>query len=370
MRKLIIILSLTLVLTGCFNYRDVNRVVFVTAVFIDIDENNNPILYTEAYKSVALSGEAAGGDSRILLKGTGDTIFEASRHLNDTSGLKLNYTQNKAIIFSEKASKYGLNEFIDVFFRDQELLARQFLYTTNIDLEELMKIELQEEMFLGIYLSDLTENKPAQTRQPLIRIDEYFITRKLGSKIVPISFIEKKEGVIMPRITTHKLAIFNEDKFINVLDYDESFYYTLLIDKLTIGYTTVPHPNIKDALITLEIANTNLSQDIKYDGNTIYYTKKVKLQTTIAEVQKTFNISYLKDQKALEKSAEENIKKNLIDLYEKYKEQDIDIYNLQKDIDIKYPNADIDSDNIFDSVNFSIEVDVSVQGSTDVIDFY
>lgn len=370
MRKLIIILSLTLILTGCFNYRDVNRIVFVTAVFVDIDENNNPILYTEAYKSVALSGEASGADSRIIFKGTGDTVFEAIRDLNNTSALKLNYTQNKAIIFSEKASKYGLNEFIDVFFRDQELLARQFIYTTNVDIEELTKIELQEELFLGIYLSDLTENKPAQTRKPLLRIDEYFITRKLGSKIVPISFIEKKEGVTGPRLTINKLAIFNEDKLISQLDSDESFYYILLTDKLTIGYITVPHPGVEDALITLEIGNTDLSQHIKYNGNTVDFTKKVKLETTIAEVQKNLNIGHLKDQEALEESAKKEIKKGLTDLYEKYKEQDIDIFNLQKDINIKYPNANIDSDNIFDSINFNIEVDVSVQGSTDVIDFY
>lgn len=51
MKKIILIMILALIifLSGCFNYNDINKVIFVTAIGIDIDEKNRPIVYAEVF---------------------------------------------------------------------------------------------------------------------------------------------------------------------------------------------------------------------------------------------------------------------------------------------------------------------------------
>lgn len=371
MKKTIFVLILSIFLTGCFNYRDINRIVFVTALCIDIDEDNNPVLYAEAFRGIRSAEAASGTESRIIFKGRGDSVFEAIRNMNRTSSLKLNYTQNRAIIFSERAARYGLDNFLDVLMRDQELLVRQFLYISTIDLEELLKTKLDEEMFTGIYLADLSENKPSQTEEPLIRIDEFYIRRKLGSKINAISVIEKKGDSIIDRIVINRLAIINEDKMISILDANESFFYELVKNNIQMGFLRTTNPEEKDKLVDLEILKAKTKTHTNWNGSILDITKEINIKTTIAEAQKTLTITKdPKERGLLEESAQKMLKESCINLYEKYKEKDIDLFNLKRLVDIKYPNIDVDKDNILDYVNLTIEPNVFIEGSTDVVNFY
>ena len=55
-KKILVIICLILMncfsMTSCFSYRDINKLLFVTAIIIDVDDNNNPILYAEAFKGI------------------------------------------------------------------------------------------------------------------------------------------------------------------------------------------------------------------------------------------------------------------------------------------------------------------------------
>jgi hypothetical protein len=127
-RLFTLVFTLNFIITGCFNYRDINRVLFETAVLIDIDENDNIILYTESFK--AFKGTAQGVEQgvRLLNRAEGKTLFEAVRNLNLASGFKHNYTQNKALMFSERAARKGLKTVLDFIDRDQEFLVRPYVF--------------------------------------------------------------------------------------------------------------------------------------------------------------------------------------------------------------------------------------------------
>ena len=48
--SLLIIIVLPLLLTGCFNYRDINRVTFSTSIIFDVDELGRTIIYLDCIK--------------------------------------------------------------------------------------------------------------------------------------------------------------------------------------------------------------------------------------------------------------------------------------------------------------------------------
>lgn len=369
MRKIIVVLISTLFLTGCFNYKDINRIVFVTSIGIDIDENNKTILYAEAFTSLRSVGQSSGGEEgRVVFKSTGSTIYEAIRNLFLSSSLRLNFTQNKAIIFSEKAAKYGLDNFLDTLIRDQEFLVRQYLYISKVDLDELMKIKLPEEKYLGVFLADLSLERPSITKRPRMRIDEFLISRKLGSEINAISIIEKDGGALAERVLIRRLAVLKEDKMIGELDHDEMFYYNMAIDNLKTGYIQVPNPDEKDKLINFEILKTKTKNHINYDGETIGIEKKINMKISVAYAQNTLHLNDKKDREKLSEYVTEEIKKGCLNLYNKYKDMKIDIFNLKRSIDAKYPRADIDD--TLSSVNLTIEPNIRIEGSSDITNFY
>lgn len=369
MKKILYILILSLFLTGCFSYRDVNRVVFVTAIGIDLDEENKPILYAEAFASMRPTKEIAGGEeTRIVFNCKGETIFEAIRNLNRTSALKLNYTQNKSIIFSEKAAKYGLDDFLDVLIRDQEFLMRQYIYITKMDMEELMSIKLSEETYIGIFLDDLALNRPVRTKKSLMRIDQFIIERHLGSEVNALNAIEKMKDSQTARIAINKLVVMKDDKMVNTLNDDETFFYNIARNNIRTGYIRVSNPENQNEIMTLEILKLSTKINPVYNGSIMEVTINIKAKTSVAETKKSFHLSDEKEKKELGRIAEKNLERGIMDLYEEYRDIDIDIFNLQKYINIKYPNANIED--IFNNIILKIEADVFIEGSSDTINFY
>ena len=54
------------IMSSCFSYRDINRVLFVTALMIDVDDTGKSILYAEAFKGIrGGSPEGTGSKNSI-----------------------------------------------------------------------------------------------------------------------------------------------------------------------------------------------------------------------------------------------------------------------------------------------------------------
>ena len=150
-------------MTSCFSYRDINKILFVTALLVDVDDDGMPILYAEAFRGIRGSSPE-GLDERILFKGKGKTMFEAVRDMNAIASYKLNYTQNKAIIFTQKAAEAGVDNFIDFSDRDQELLIRPYIAVFIGDPEKLIKLDIVQEKYIGILLVQIIDNIGSSSR--------------------------------------------------------------------------------------------------------------------------------------------------------------------------------------------------------------
>jgi spore germination protein KC len=165
--KKVVIISYIIVncltMAACFSYKDIDKILFVTALIIDVDNDGNPVLYAEGFKGLR-GGSPQGMDQRILFKGKGKTIFEAVRNMNSTSSFKLNYTQNKAVIFTQKAAEFGLENFVDFIERDQELLVRPYISVYLGDPEKLMKLNIIQDKYIGTFVTQLIENIRSSSR--------------------------------------------------------------------------------------------------------------------------------------------------------------------------------------------------------------
>lgn len=370
MKKISIVLCIimvSLIMEGCFSYRDINKVLFVTSVVVDIDEkDNNVILYTEAFKPVRGSKTGTESDVRLIYRGIGKTLFEAVRDISLGASYRLNYSQNKAIIFSEKAAEYGLDNFVDFFDRDQEFIIRPYICIYIGDVEKLLKSDFKEEKYMGIFITRMIENVGASSRAVRLSLHEFYNQRLIGDKTNVITTITIRRNPFGEHIEVSGGAIVKQDKMIGIIGKREGQGFNFLIDNVQSGTLEITNPDDERKFVTLEILKSKTKTEINYDGENINLTKNIKVKTSLAEVQKKL----IQDEEALNKikiRAENNVQKYSMDLFDKYKEEGIDIFDIKEELYRKYPQIEVE--NVMKITKLSINVQVEILSSNDTKDF-
>lgn len=346
-------------MSGCFSYRDINRVLFVTTLMIDVDDGGNPIIYAEAFRGVK-GGTPDGMDERILFNGKGKTVFEAIRDMNSTSSYKLNYTQNQAVIFTQKAAEYGLENFIDLVDRDQELLIRPYIAIYPGNAQDLMKLKITQEKYIGFFITELIQNIGASPRAVVLTLNDYFIQRVNGDKTEVITMIDIPKDSLETKLQINGGAVIKDDKMVGTLETTEGLGYNFLRDTLSSGLLEVTNPCDINKFVTLEISASKTRTEIKYSDNIVHLKKKIKVKVDFGEAQKDIVFTQENITK-IEERAEDNIKKACNVLFAKYKDDGIDIFEIRDKFYQKYPKINIP--NIISKTELKVEVDVQIMNT-------
>lgn len=368
-KKILVIICLTmncLILSSCFSYKDINRILFITALVIDADDDGNPILYAEAFKGVR-GATPEGMDERILFEGKGKTMFEAVRNMNSTSSYKLNYTQNKALIFTEKAAQFGLDNYIDFLGRDQELLIRPYIAIYLGDPEDLMKVEILQEKYIGFYITELIENIGASSRAVKTTLNEYLNQRTMIEKTGVITIIDIPKDTLEVKLGVNGGAVMVNDKMVTSLQREEGLGYNFLLNTISSGTLEITNPCDMNKFVTLEIVKTSTKTKISYYDNIVHLTRKIKVKVDFAEAQKSITLTKENITK-IEERSQENIVKACNLLFQKYKDMGIDIFNIHEEFYRKYPRIKND-ENIINNTVLKVEVEVQVMNTGDSNNF-
>ena len=352
-------------MSACFSYRDINKVLFVTALIIDVDNSGNPILYAECFKGVR-GGTSAGTDERILFKGTGKTVFEAVRTMNATSSFKLNYTQNKAIIFTQKAAELGLDNFIDFLDRDQELLIRPYIAVYLGDPEKLMKLNILQDKYIGSFLVQLVENIGASSRAVKLSLNQFYNQRGMGDRTNVVTVIDITKDSLEAKLQVNGGAVIKDDKMVSILSREEGQGFNFLMNSISGGTLEITNPCDINKFITLEILKNKTKTEISYYDNVVHLKKKIKLKVDFAEAQK--NIILTKENiHKIEEQSEENIVKACNNVFAKYKDMGIDIFDITEVFYEKYPKVEIKD--IINKTEIQVEAEVDIMNTGDTNNF-
>jgi len=362
--SIMILISMSMVFSGCYNYKDINRVIFVTSMLIDLDENNNIVIYTDTIKPYRSTNESSEKGMRIIFKGEGKSLFEAERNLNLSSSYTLNYTQNKAIIFSQKAAEAGLENYLDFLNRDQELLVRSFLFVYYGDINRLMKLASNDEEYLGAFLYEVVNKMQTSPRTINISLNDYLVTSELGSGVTIMSAMEVKKGVLKDNIELVGGAVISNEKLIDRLQIAQGLSYNFLMNKVKRGTLEVTNPDDKKKIVTLEILDGKTKTDIKVEKDKVELIKTIKIRASIGDVQGTMALSE-ENIKKLQENAENNIKKYGTMLFEEFKGKDLDIFNIKRELEMKYPSAKIEEP--LKKAELKIYPQVTIEGSSNIL---
>lgn len=359
-RILVFIFVFPLILSGCYNYNEINLLTFVTSVIFDLDEIGNIVIYMDCVRPYRNENQSSDNGKRIIYMGKGNTVLDAIRDINMASSYKVNFTQNRVYIFTEAAAKQGIEKFLNIIDNDQEFQMKPYAFVFFGNVEELLNVTKSDEEYLGIFLNDLVQKNKANSKIIATNINDYLTESQMCSNYALLGALNLRDDLGEKGIELNGGVLMKDNVMKEKIDTNDGFSYNFLKDNLNTGTLEVPNLQTKDNFITLEILSNKTKTDIDYDGRRVLIKKSIKTRVAIDEAQGRF--IYSKEAiKNLKEREEKRIEMELSNFFDKFNEKNVDILGVERYLEIKYPKLAIK--NVLSIVDLDINVDIDIEGS-------
>jgi len=363
------ILFICLLMTGCYDYKEINTLAVLSATSIDYKDGEYVVLAQEINPQ-APDKTAVIQAPFFLYTGYGNSLQEAYREITMESSKFLYSHHLQLLLISENVAKDKLGEVLDFYLRNPAIRTEfnVLLYKGDNPLDIITPIS---DISSTSILETMETNMKYLGTSKLITfnelVDNYL---KVGEDLVlPVVKVNKnsKDGNTMDNTSSSQvkesyqldnLAVFKDNKLVGYLDKNESLGYNYI--KNNIKNTVLSYECGKNEIITLEIvsSNTKISSkknkfkiEIEVLGNINESTCKINLE-------KESNLKKLQEEMANDFS--KRIKKTVDDVIKEYNS---DIYGF---MDMIYKNDYDYYKKIKDDKNYLNKLDISVKSKINI----
>lgn len=364
---LFFIISISMfILSGCWNYREINDVNIINGAAVDsFEEKDEYVLSVEIIKPLGGQDFKLGAD---IISEKGKSIFDAVRTMIIHSGKRGYWPHAKVFIISEDIAKKGVVEVLDFINRDAEVRSDIWLLISQEKTaKQILDCKTKLHSTISAHLEDKLKNKDSVSKFETIELHQFL--KDLASEgiscTVPAVHITKEDEQV-PDI--YGMGVFKKDKLIGYIDGMETMSMMLIKDQLKSGEFVVRNVDNTSTDCTLEIfkAKTKVKPVIK-NGDIVMKIDS-KLDVGIAEIVGTADLISEPGRDKLKAQAEETVKKRVLKTIKRVqKDYDSDIFGFGNVIYRKMPNEwkkiKSDWDKIFAHLKIDINVEINIKGS-------
>jgi spore germination protein KC len=364
----IIILLQTTTLTGCWNYREVDKLTIVAGVAIDKGKNHK---YQITVETIEISGDQDAKPVSQQISMEGDTIFDAVRNEISLTGKRLYWSHTKVVILSKAIAKEGILRVADWFNRDSETRADVLLLVSKEKrAKDIFKGAGTTNQIKSFVLAEMLKNEKSLSKAPITELWKFandLETRGIVA-ILPSVHLKKNNSHYSPQI--NGTAIFHRDKLMGFIDSAETKNILFVLDEVKGGLLTLKSSKSKNSTpISLEIFKSKTKKKPIIHNGKINY--KINIDTTVSldEIGGNANILEVKQIKQLEQQAgyalKHRIEKCINDIQSSY---GVDVFGFGKQLQKDEPKiwkqvASRWEKGKFKDINVRVNTKVHIKGS-------
>lgn len=382
MKKLLVI-PLILLLTGCWNYYELNNLAICTGIAIDKTDDKYEVTYliSNAKKNEVSAKEGEAGTTTY--SGIGDTIQEAINDLQVKMPFEP-YSGHLVVgIISDEIAKEGLENILDYLARDTE--SRNFFYillSKNVKAKNILEIISPLQTFPSQTIASDIETSSDNTSLIYEITYNDFIYTLLEQGINPVlnsvTILGDKESgtdtkelsntIPSATIKIDTLGIFKDDKLLGWATMDESIGINLLSNNANNIYIKT---KCEDKYMMNYIENIKTKTDIDLENNKVKVN--IKGNATILETNCKLNLENPETIKNIEQNIKDELNR-IIDessylVQKKYK---TDVLGYGKIIHKKYPekwkNIKNNWDEMFENLKIETELNIKIEEQGSLIE--
>ena len=367
MKKISVLLMaflLPVLLSGCWDYREVESLTLVAGMAIDRGQNGGK--YHLTFECIQMAGgQQTPSTQPMIVETEGNTIFEAVRDALKISQKRLYFNPCRVIILSEDLARDGIKPVLDWSLRDAEpRITEEILVSKEKTASEILKQEPQPGQLNSYLISDLlrgTEGFSGETSMTRLYEVNNILNSDGVSLVLPGVSVNQEVGD--SKLELSGTAVFKEDKLIGWLEDEQTKYLNFILNRISEGLISTSDSS-ENGETTLEILGSSTKVKPVVENGTV----KIKIEVTVsAALGEQENKSELPGEESINKAeteVEQTLKNGIGDLISQVqKKYDSDIFGFGSTIYQKYPDEWEKLKPVWDKEfrNLKCEADVKVK---------
>jgi len=371
MKRLILVISLIIVCTGCFNYNELNDYAIATGMAIDKSDDGYEV-------SMLISNSPKSSEKNyttVVYSGKGKTIYEAIKEIGLISPKELYIGHLSILIISDSVAKDGINSVLE-FLLQEPRSKKNFYIALSKDNKAKDVLSITSPL-TDFPSQNLATNLKATTnlQGSISAIDFNTLLYKLVNRGVDLTlngFVivgDIKDGVKESNMETNKpasyikltnQAIFKDDKLIAWANKNESRGINIINDKIHEMYIKV---KCDDGYIVVDTNTLETKKSVNKKGDVTLNTTG---KASISEITCDIDLTKPSNIKRIENKVNNKIKELELKAIKLSKEYSTDIFGIGLMYYQDYPhiyNKIKDYDKFYKNVKFKSNVDIKINTS-------
>lgn len=375
MKKILVIISLILLTSGCYNYQELNDYAIATGMAIDYADGKYEVsmLISNSPKS---SSEASSGDYQtVVYSGKGDTIYDAIKEIGLISPKEIYFGHLSIVILSEELAKNGINSSLE--FLLQEPRSKKNFYVAlakDTKAKDVLSISTPLTDFPSETLANnikVTNDLQGSVVSTNFNTLLYYIVndgvnpvlngfKLIGNEEKGAKTTNTETNLPKAYVKLTNLGIFKGDKLITWASKDESRGINIINDNIGELYVQV---KCDDGYIVIATEKMNVTKKVDQKGNV---TVNVNGDGAINEITCNIDLSKQNTMKQITQKVNKKVKsfaQKGIKLSQDYK---TDLFGIGLKYYQDYPkqfNKIKDWDEYYANIDFKINVDINLNST-------
>ena len=315
MKKYIFLLPFIFMMTGCYNYRELNDLTIISGVSISKSDNIYNITVEVVNPKKEQDTSSGKEPDYVIYEGYGNSMQEAFRNIVKESPQKLYGAQIDILIIDEETARDGVSEILDFFARDPEVRS-EFYVVISKNSDALKVISPLVNLSSKNIISSLKSTNTYIGSVNLVTYNELlndFINPHKEIALPSIEVVgnenigETNENIEKTTSSANNvisnMCIFKDNKMLDYLTYEESLGYNII--RGNTKTVLIRNEYGDDEFIVNEIidSKTEIKPNLKKKEITI----TVSGTASISEVNKKVNLESNKEIKKIEKDLNKKI---------------------------------------------------------------
>ena len=341
MKRIKFLILLLPLLSGCYNYRELNELGITTAVSIDYKDNNFYVI-AEVINPIKQQDASSSNNSPFVnYNSSSSSLQDAFRKVVLESPRQLYAAQLEIIVLSEEVVNNHLEEVLEYFARDPEsrteikiIVAKTEDSTKAITLQTLLTSLSSSNIIKSLDLQSkvLGMDYPVTLNELLNMYIDPYLEVVLPSMTLYGNYEigDEKENITTssPKaiVKIDGSTITKDNKILGYLDLEESKILNLINGKLK---ETIIKMNYYDGYIIFEPNRIKVSRELDIKNNII----KINISgySKTKEIQSNINLKDPKEVKKLNKALNMELEKKITDTFNSIREKyGTDVFGFQE----------------------------------------
>ena len=287
MKKIIFLLIITLTLTGCYDYQELNSRAIIVGLGVDY-QNDEYVVNFEVLNSQKSSSEKDGGGSNksYLVEGKDKTFSMAYQKALFSLNKDAYLAHLKTVIFSEDIAKNHLESIVDYLIRDPN--TRNVFYpvvSKGISPKEIFSATTEDSPVISTAIEGLIDyNNYKESISANINFEKflgYLFSNYKDAYLNVVTLSDEK------RVKIDGLAVFEKYNMVQILTPKESATLQLLNNLSTNYYVSLPCKDNEEKKLTISLYH-NDDTKIEVDDKSININSTFKADILDDECEYNF----------------------------------------------------------------------------------